>query len=189
MKKILLSLPILAMIIGLTACSQQRKWNHEQRKEMRESLREYRRMAYLNDLTDTEFVVFSDGVATDLETDYPVYASFVSMPGMQDTVQMVVITTVVDELNADARNMRHLYPYDYLVSEGVLPSGLDREQLRAFYNCFAGKVNTYYSTMGQFFNAILADTTNTSQISRMEQACAADLFNWTYTITEVVEEN
>ena len=42
--------------------------------------------------------------------------------------------------------------------------------------------------MEQFFNAILADTTSNSQIARMEAKCANDLFNWTVTITEVVEE-
>lgn len=189
MKKFLLALPALAMLVGMGACNRQREWTHEQRKEMRESLRDYRRMAYLNDLTEEEYVVFSDDVAGNLETDYPVYATFISMPGVDDTVRMVVITTVVEELDADARNMRHLYPYDYLLSEGVLPAGLDREQQRAFYNCFAGKVNSRYSTMRQFYNAVLSDTTDRSEIARMQQSCAADLFDWTYTVTEIVEED
>ena len=101
---------------------------------------------------------------------------------------MVVVTTIVEELNTDARNMRHLYPYDYLVAQGILPSGLTRDQLKAFYSCFSQQVNNTYSTMEQFFNAILADTTSNSQIARMEAKCANDLFNWTVTITEVVEE-
>ena len=52
-------------------CSEQRKWNREQRKEMREMLRDYRQMAYLNDLTDAEFILFSDDVATALEATTP----------------------------------------------------------------------------------------------------------------------
>ena len=117
----------------------------------------------IDDLTDAEFVLFTDQVAGELEGTYPVYATFVEMPGVTDTVDMVVVTTIVDELNADARNMRHIFPYNYLVAQGVLPAGLDHDQQKAFYNCFAGKVNDTYDTMSQFFNAILADTTDMSQ--------------------------
>ena len=113
-------------------------------------------------------MVFTDGVTETPEGDYPVYATFIQMPGVDDTVEMVVVTTIVDELNADAHNMRHIYPYAYLVSQGVLPAGLDHQQQRSFYNCFASKVNAAYATMGQFFNAILADTTDQSQIRQME---------------------
>lgn len=187
MKKILLLLPVVALLATMAGCSQQHKWNHEQRKAVREALRDYRKMAYVENLTDAEFVLFSDEVALDLEGDYPVYATFISMPGVDDTVEMVVITTVVDELNADARNMRHLYPYEYMVEQDVLPTGLDREQQRAFYECFADKVNSYYYTMGQFFDAVLADTTDVSQIARFQQDCAADLFGWTVTEIDITE--
>ena len=158
MKKILLCVSLLSMFAaGFVGCSQKREWNHEQRKAMREALRSYRQMVYLDDLTDAEFVLFTDQVAGELEGTYPVYATFVEMPGVTDTVDMVVVTTIVDELNADARNMRHIFPYNYLVAQGVLPAGLDHDQQKAFYNCFAGKVNDTYDTMSQFFNAILAD--------------------------------
>lgn len=181
MKKMLLLLPALALFAaGFMGCSQQRRWNHEQRKEMREALRSYRQMAYLEDLDDAEFMVFTDGVTETLEGDYPVYATFIQMPGVDDTVEMVVVTTIVDELNADAHNMRHIYPYAYLVSQGVLPAGLDHQQQRSFYNCFASKVNAAYATMGQFFNAILADTTDQSQIRQMEAQCANDLSSTGY---------
>lgn len=189
MKKILLSVSLLAMIAaGFIGCSQQKQWNNEQREAMRQALRDYRQMVYLDDLTDAEFTMFSDGVAASLEGAYPVYTTFVAMPGMNDTVDMVVVTTIVDELNADAHNMRHIYPYSYLVAEGVLPAGLDHDQQRAFYNCLAGKVNMTYATMSQFFNAIMADTTNNSQIKALESQCASDLFNWTFTEVEVIEQ-
>ena len=64
---------------------------------------------------------------------------------------------------------------------------LDHQQQKAFYNCFAGKVNAAYSTMSQFFNAILADTTDMSQIRQMEAGCANDLFDWVITEVEVTE--
>ena len=139
------------------------------------------------DLTDAEFVLFTDQVAGELEGTYPVYATFVEMPGVTDTVDMVVVTTIVDELNADARNMRHIFPYNYLVAQGVLPAGLDHEQQKAFYNCFAAKVNATYATMDQFFNAILADTSDMSQIRRLESQCANDLFSWVVTEVDVIE--
>lgn len=41
--------------------------------------------------------------------------------------------------------------------------------------------------MDQFFNAILADTTDLSQISQMESQCANDLFNWEVTEIDITE--
>ncbi|MFR9251243.1 MAG: hypothetical protein ACLVK4_15720 [Alistipes shahii] len=79
---------------------------------MREAAaRSYRQMVYLDDLTDAEFVLFTDDVAGQLENSYPVYVEFVEMQGVDDTVDMVVVSTIVDELDADAHNMRHIYPY------------------------------------------------------------------------------
>lgn len=190
MKKTLLSIAVLALAAaGIVGCSQSREWNREQRKAMREALRDYRQMVYLDDLTDSEFVIFTDDVAETLEENYPVYTTFVAMPGMSDTVDIVVVTTIVDELNADAHNMRHIYPYNYLVAQGVLPAGLDYDQQRSFYKCFANKVNNSYNTMTQFFNAILADTTDMSQIRQLENQCANDLFDWTITEVDVIETN
>ncbi len=180
----LLGVVATSLVIG---CSQQRQWNHEQRRAMREALKEYRRMAYLNNLNDDEFTAFTEGVATDLEGEYPVYTTFVEMDGVDDTVEMVVVTTIVDELNADPRNMRHIFPYNYLVAEGILPLGLDYDQQRQFYICLAGKVNAQYSTMTQFSNAILADTTDTSQLQQLQSRCANDLFDWTVTEIDIIE--
>ncbi len=188
MKKLLLSTSLLALFAaGFIGCSQRQQWNHEERKAMREALDSYRQMVYLDNLTDAEFVLFSDEVAGALENAYPVYAAFIQMPGVNDTVDMVVVTTIVEELNADAHNMRHIFPYNYLVKQGVLPSGLDHNQQKAFYTCLAGKVNATYSTMDQFFNAILADTTDLSQLRQLETQCANDLFDWVVTEIDVVE--
>lgn len=72
MKKILLCVSLLSMFAaGFVGCSQKREWNHEQRKAMREALRSYRQMVYLDDLTDAEFVLFTDQVAGELEGTYP----------------------------------------------------------------------------------------------------------------------
>lgn len=188
MKKNLLCVSLFVLVAaGFIGCSQSQEWNQEQRAAMRQSLRDYRQMVYLDDLNDTEFMLFSDQVAGTLEGTYPVYENFVSMPGVIDTVDMVVVTAIVDELNADAHNIRHIYPYNYFVAQGILPAGLTSEQQHSFYKCFAGKVNAAYTTMGQFFNAILSDTTGTSQIRQMESQCANDLFSWTVTEVEIVE--
>lgn len=188
MKKILLCVPLLAIFAaGFMGCSQRNEWNHEQRKAMRESLRSYRQMVYLDDLTDAEFIMFTDDVAGQLENSYPVYVDFIQMQGVDDTVDMVVVSTIVDELDADARNMRHIFPYSYLVAEGVLPAGLDHDQQKSFYSCFAEKVDNAYATTDQFFNAILSDTSDLSQISQMQSQCANDLFSWVVTEVDVME--
>lgn len=190
MKRFLLSVSIVTLaFLSITGCSEQAKWNREQRQAMREALREYRRMVYLNNLTDAEFMLFTDDVALALEEDYPVYTSFVQMPGVNDTVQVYVVATIVEELDADARNMRHIFPYPQLVSQNILPAGLDRVQQHAFYNCLASKVDNTYSTMEQFVDAILADTTSHSQIAQMQLQCANELFNWTVTIDEIIMED
>lgn len=188
MKRFLLYLPLLAIAaIGFIGCSQKREWNHQQRQAMRQALREYRDMVYLNDLTDAEYLIFTDEVATDLETAYPVYTTFIEMPGVEDTVDLVVVETIVDYLNADAHNMRHIYPYSYLVAEGVLPAGLDMRQQRQFYSCFAQQVNNEFVTMNNFVSAILADTTANSQIRQIENGCANTLFGWVVTEVDIVE--
>ena len=181
MKKILLCASLLAVFAaGFAGCSQRREWNREERKAMRDALRSYRQMIYLDDLTDSEFVLFSDGVAGELENAYPVYTTFIQMPGVNDTVDMFVVTTIVEELDADAHNMRHIFPYGEepdCPPSAALPAGpLDRSQQKAFYTCLAGKVNATYSTMEQFFNAVLADTTDLSQMRRLEGQCADELF-------------
>lgn len=189
MKRFLLSCGVVGLIFALGGCKHHPKqWNHEERRAVRQALNEYRRMIYLDDLTEREFELFTDGVALDLEQSYPVYAEFVELPGVEDTVEMVVITAIVEELDADARNMRHLYPYDYLVAEGVLPTGLTHDQQRAFYQCFAQQVDEGFDSMGAFMNAILSDTTATSQIAKMESHCANELFDWEVVITEVVTD-
>lgn len=188
MKKFLLSLSLFAMAMATMGCSQQAKWNHKQKQAMRESLKEYRDMVYLEDLTDPEFVIFSDGVALEIEQVYPVYATLMALPGLNDTVEMFVVTEIVDQLDADAHNMRHIYPYRMLVAEGILPDKLTHEQQREFYRCFAQKVNNQYATVMQFVNAVLNDTTNDSQIAQFQQQCANDLFDWVVEIDEVVTE-
>jgi hypothetical protein len=186
MKKFLLSATIVAIIFGcIFACGEQAKWNREERQAMRNLLRDYRKMVYLNDLTEAEYMLFTDRVLASVEEDYPVYTTFIEMPAVNDTVQVYVVTTIVEQLAADASNMRHLYPYHDLVSANILPSGLSRSQQNAFYQCFANAVDNTYANAEQLVNAIIADTVQTSQIAQMQANCANELFGWTIEIVEV----
>ena len=80
-------------------------------------------------------------------------------------------------------------PTSALVARKMLPAGLDHDQLHAFYNCLAGKVNSTFVTLDQFVNAVMADTVNTSTMQRLEGQCANDLFDWEITEVEVIETN
>ena len=186
MKKILLSISLILAAVAIVGCSQQAKWDHHQKQAMRENLRQYRDMIYLEDLTEPEFIIFTDSVTGNIEEVYPVYATFMQIPNVDDTIDMFVITTIVEELNEDAHNMRHIFPYRYLVSQGMLPDKLSHEQQRAFYNCLAQKVNNNFASVEQFLNAILADTSANSQITQFQRECANELFNWVIEVDEVI---
>lgn len=187
MKKLLLLLPVAAsLVVGITACSAKHEWKHEERKATREALREYRDMLYLNDLSDAEFALFIDEVANELEVAYPVYTTFIEMPNVGDTVDMVVVETIVEAINADAHNMRHIFPYSYLVAQGILPAGLDLSQQRQFYNCLAAKVNANFYSVAQFINALLNQTADHALLQQLQGQCANDLFNWTIVVEEVI---
>lgn len=189
MKRFLLSLSVAMVVLGgFISCSQQRQWNREQRQALRQMLRDYRQMVYLNNLTDAEYMLFADQVAADIEQDYPIYTTFIEMPAVGDTVQVYVVTTIVEQLNTDARNMRHIFPYNYLVASNILPSGLDRVQQNAFYRCLAQKVNNTYPDVDSFVNAVIADTTSMATINQLQQQCATDLFGWQVDIVEIVED-
>jgi hypothetical protein len=142
-------------------------------------------MIYLQDLTDPEFLIFTDSVTGDIEAVYPVYTSFIEMDGAQDTVDMFVLTAIVDELNADAHNMRHIFPYRYLVSEGILPDRLTHEQQRDFYRCLAQKVDNTFPTVETFLLALATDSTATSKITELQAQCANELFEWVIEVDEV----
>ena len=186
MKKFILSFAVVALTLGgLFACGEQTKWNREERQAMRNLLRDYRKMIYLNNLTEAEYMLFTDQVLAAVEEDYPVYTTFIEMPAVNDTVQVYVVTTIVEQLNADAANMRHIYPYRDLVAANILPDGLTRGQQNAFYQCFANAVDNTYSNAEQLVNAIVADTVQTSQIAQMQSNCANELFGWTVEIIEV----
>ncbi len=187
MKKILLYATFATLAATTLGCSQPTEWNEQQRIDMREDLMDYREMVYLNNLSDAEFIIFTDDVAQDLETAFPVYTTFIVMPALSDTVDMWVVSSIVEELEADGANMRHLFPYDYLVSEGILPERLSLSQQSSFYSCFASRINNKYSGLEPFLETIIDNSLDRHSILKMEQECASDLFDWQITDIEIDE--
>ena len=122
MKKILLSLSLILAAIAITGCSQKAKWDHQQKQAMRENLRQYRDMIYLQDLTEPEFVIFTDSVTGNIEEVYPVYATFMQIPNVDDTIDMFVITTIAGLLSRAASGLYQLsfLPYAALGTAGML---------------------------------------------------------------------
>ena len=116
MKKYLRFIAIIAAMVAIVGCSSERRWGDKERRELRKELRAYRDMAYLDNLAEAEFDIFSGDVVEAIEIDYPVYTTFVELPSRGDTVEVYVVSTIVNELNADAHNMRNIYPYPYLVA-------------------------------------------------------------------------
>ena len=187
MKRFLLSIAILAAAVAVaTGCSSQRRWNDKERRELRKEIKAYRDMAYLDNLAEVEFDIFSGDVVEAIEIDYPVYTTFVEMPGRGDTVEVYVVSMIVNQLQTDAHNMPNIYPYPWLVAQGILPSGLNHQAQRAFYECFARKVNNYFNSTAAFFNAVVNDTVPDVAITNMQMQCAADLFDWGVEIDETV---
>ena len=186
MKKILLFMSMVAVATSIVGCSQQRRWNDREREELRRELRAYRDMVYLDNLAEAEFNDFSGNVVEAIEIDYPVYTTFVELPGRGDTVEVYVVSTIVEELKANPHNMRNIYPYPLLVEEGILPGNLNHQAQRAFYECFSKSVKRYYPSTQAFFNAVVGDSDSQQILTDMQMQCAADLFDWGIEIDETV---
>lgn len=183
MKKIFLLLTVGLAVLG---CNRQGKWNAEQRKAAREMLQEWRDMIYLQDMTDAEFVIFTDNVTDILQAEYPSYAEFIAMPMAGDSVQVVVVAAIAADIQANNRNMRHIFPYKNLVKSGVLPQGLNRDAESQFYTCLAGKINGSFGSLQAFIWGAINSTVDDQLIAGFQQQCAAPFWD-TETIT-VVEE-
>jgi hypothetical protein len=187
MKKSLLLIAIAAGMITMVGCTDKRGWNKQERDEVRNEVRAYRDMVYLDNLADVEFDLFSGDVVEAVEFDYPVYTAFYELPGRGDTLDIYVVSTIVERLDDNAHNLRHIYPYSWLVAEGILPAGLDRQAERAFYDCLSHKIRRHYHTSRNFIHAIMNDPNASAIIEDMQMACAAELFDWGIESIEIDE--
>lgn len=189
MKKYLLFIMAAQMAVLAVGCSKERVWSEKERAELRKELRAYRDMVYLDNLAEAEFDAFSGDVVEAIEIDYPIYTTFVELPGRGDTVEVYVVSTIVEELNANPHNMRNIYPYPYLVAEGILPPGLNHQAQRAFYDCFSHKVKKFYPSTAAFFDAVTGDAAASAVLTEMQMQCAADLFDWGVEVDETIVIN
>ena len=169
---------IVAVVATIVGCSAERRWGIEERRALREDIRTLRDMAYLDNLTEVEFDTFAGDVIEAIEIDYPVYTTFVELPSRGDTVEVYVVTTIVEALNANPHNLRNLYPYAMLVGDGILPAGLSHQALRAYYDCLSYKVRHYYPTTFAFYTAVADSPTTPDAITAMLTSCAAELFDY-----------
>ena len=186
MKKSLLFIAIAAGMITMVGCTQNKSWGESERDALRNELRAYRDMVYLDDLAEVEFNDFSGDVIEAVEVDYPVYTVFYELPGRGDTLDVYVVSTIVERLDTDPHNLRHIFPYSWLVAEGVLPAGLDKQAQRAFYDCLSQKVKRQYHTSRRFLYALMNDPNAGNAVMQMQNDCAMELFDWGMEVDETV---
>ena len=187
MKKSLLFFAIAMGVVALVGCTERKGWSHDDRKAVREEIDNYRDMVYLEDLEVVEFDDFSGDVIEAIEIDYPTYALYYELPGRGDTLDVYVVSTIVERLDTDPHNLRHIFPYSWLVAEGVLPAGMDKQAQRAFYDCLSQKVKRQYHTSRRFLYALMNDPNAGNVILQMQNDCAMELFDWGVEVDEVVE--
>lgn len=171
-KKILI---LLLMVSALAACTKAKKWSEKEREAVRNEINAFRTHHFLSDMTDGEYAVFAETVTTNLENKYPDAGALNAMPGMNDTIAMVVVETIGEGLDANYKNMRFIFPYSTLVVNGILPEKLSKEQLDAYYSCLASKVNATFPTKKAFLMSISNGVGNSPTVLGMLQECAVQL--------------
>jgi hypothetical protein len=186
MKKSLLFFAIAMGVVALVGCTEKRGWSHDDRKAVRNEIDNYRDMVYLEDLEVVEFDDFSGDVIEAIEIDYPTYALYYELPGRGDTLDVYVVSTIVERLDTDPHNLRHIFPYSWLVAEGVLPADLDKQAQRAFYDCLSQKVKRQYHTSRRFLYALMNDPNAGNAVMQMQNDCAMELFDWGMEVDETV---
>lgn len=171
---------------ALVGCTNEKGWNTKERMAVRDELNNYRDMVYVDDLQEIEFEDFTGDVIEAVEIDYPVYTVYYELPGRGDTLDVYVVSTIVERLDTDPHNLRHIFPYSWLVAEGVLPAGMDNQAQRAFYDCLSQKVKRHYHTSRRFLYALMNDPNAGSVVLQMQNDCAAELFDWGIEVDETV---
>ncbi len=187
MRKLLLIMIVAATVCGCKNTHRNHKWTEEQKREMKQMLDMYRDMVYLENLTDAEFLLFTDDVVDTLEAGFPNYVAFVAMPAVNDTVDTYVVATIVEEIKANRRNMRHIFPYERLVANNILPAGMPHEQILEFYNCMAQNVNGYFGSYQAFVYGALNSMIDDMVIANFQQKCAAPY--WTEETVTIIQSN
>lgn len=168
---------IVATVVMVVGCSGRKGWTPRQRAEAKEQLTEWREVAYLGAMSDAEFAAFTDQAVEMLESRYPSYLELIAMPMMGDSVEVVVVATVVSDIRSDSHNLRHLFPYRWLVQEGVLPDGLSRSEQADFYSCLAMRIELNYPSLSNFIWQAMWGTLDEQRLADMFASCAEPFCN------------
>lgn len=175
----------LMALLTISSCTSGKRWSEQQRHEARQMLRQWREIAYLNALTEEEFELFATNVTDLLEEEWPSYVEFIQMPMVGDSVEMVVVATIVTEIKASPEKLRHIFSYPELIEASILPEGMTLRQQHDFYKCFAERVNTTYGSMQQFIWDAIYSRLNDKLIAQMMRRCAEPYWDVDVTIVEV----
>lgn len=171
------------------SCSGGKHWKEEQRRASNEMLRDWRHLAYLNALSEQEFELFANRVTDVLERKYPSYVEFVEMPMMGDSVEMVVIATIVNEIKASPERMKNIFPYHNMVDAGVLPDGLSTQEQSDFYRCLTEKINRAYGSIQQFLWDAIYSELDDYLIAYLMSQCAAPYWDTQSETVIITEED
>lgn len=181
----------LILLAGLSfgSCSGGGHWKDEERRASNEMLRDWRHLVYLNALSEQEFELFANRVTDALERKYPSYVEFVKMPMMGDSVEMVVIATIVNDIKASPDNMRNIFPYHNMVDAGVLPKDLTTQEQSDFYRCLSEKINRTYGSIQQFLWDAIYSELDDYLIAYMMSQCAAPYWDTQSETVVITEED
>lgn len=166
MRKFILILSALALVIS---CGQTRKWSDTDRESVRKMIREYRDQSAIRYMEDANYQVLEDSVMTAVELKYPDFRAFGSLPSQNDTLKTVVIDGMGYTIGPDFERLPLLFPYEQMVSEGILPADLTEAQVNQFYTVFTEKVKELYNTPYMFTVAILQEPGVPAQLATAMQ--------------------
>jgi hypothetical protein len=187
MKKNLCLILCATIAVAMVGCSKEKRWSEKERKELRNELSAYRDMVYLDNLAEVEYDDFAGDVVEAIEIDYPIYTAFYELPARGDTLDVYVVSMIVERLDADPHNLRNIFPYTWLVVEGIVPPGLDHQAQRAYYDCLSHKIKRHYHSSRRFLHALMNDPSAQNTITKMQMDCARDLFDWGVVQSEAIE--
>ena len=77
----------VALLTLLCGCSAERRWGDKERRALREEMRAYRDMAYLDNLAEAEFEAFTGDVVEAIEVEKNSVSVVVTMFGRETSVE------------------------------------------------------------------------------------------------------
>lgn len=175
MKKIILA---VSVILLAAACGQTKKaWTDTERNAVRTMVRNHQSKMILRHMAQDNFANIEDCVVSTVEGTYPDYNAYAKVTSQNDTVVGVLVDCVGEMIGPGYENLPKIFPYDKLVSAGVLPANLTTDQQNMFYVCVAGKIQGTFPNPAQFAYAMLHDSAASDQLSMMMKECADSMMN------------